>query len=487
MAVSLISAPQLLMPSYNQMYFTFDSTSKTESGFRYLVNVMNEDTAEDIGTFRIKPEPVTLYGKVDVSRLLQTQLKSDFQDLTSFLSFDHKMRYRLRVDEEYFVSLPFSDYAFAGVGSWPNASVPSINPNGFARTMIKCATLPSYSAGDVITIEQTPGLYYRPELEGIHTVLDVFFSAGFYYIVLDLLWIRFAGTSSGVSSYADGRKTTIEGLTTGAYDTFKGAEPFKDFPNWDHVPYILDDGSAKFLTTLPNEVRISKDVSSWFGGYIGNGSSQYLVFNIGGTLYRYHVISAYVGEYVLFNVLPSDATIEEVFTGSWIPFTGGLDLTDVTSYTVQLMNDGNLSEEVTINLYNDCDFHDKYNITFLDRYASWITIPFNKGAYMNQEAVKSTIDRKLPEGYSATDTGKEIYNSEEVITYTVNTGILSQTESQYIKELIASPQAFVNINGEGFQAIYITTPNTPLHLKRTQRDRKISLQFVMATQDEING
>jgi hypothetical protein len=487
MSVTQINGPQLLMPAYNQMYFTFDSTQKTQSGFRYLVNVMNEDTAEDIGIFRIKPEPVTLYGKVDVSRLLQTELFADFQNLSSFVSFGHKMRYRLRVDEEYFVVQAFIDYDFAGAGSWPNAAVASVNPNGFARTMIKCTTAPIYVAGDVITIAQDPGAGYRPELEGVHTVLDVFFASGFHYIVLDLLWIRKPQASTGVSSYADGRKTTIEGLTTSAFDTFKGAEPFKDFPNWSHDQYLLDDANAKFLTTLPTEVRISKDVPSWLGGYINKFETQYLVFDIGGTLYRYQMASANLADYVLFNILPSDAIIEEVFSGSWIPFGGGLDLTDVKTYTVQLVGTGNFSKETTITLYDECDFHDKYNVTFLDRLGSWITIPFNKGAYMNQEVTKSTIDRKLPEGYNSTDRGREIFNSEEVITYTVNTGILSQMESQYIRELISSPQAFVNINGEGFQSIFITSSTAPLHLRRTQRDRKIQLQFIMATQDEING
>jgi len=486
MAVTLISAPQLLMPGYNQMYFTFDSTVKTNAGFRYLITVMNEDTAEDIGTFRIKPEPTTLYGRVDVSRLLQTEMFADFQNIASFVSHGHKMRYRLRCDEEYFVSSAFSDYDFAGVGTWPNAASASFNPNGFARTMLKYSAVTPYAPGDVITIEQTAGIF-RPELEGVHTVLDVFTSGGFWYVVLDLLWIRDMGTSSGVSTYADGRKTTIEGLTTGAYDTFKGADSFVDFPNWNHVPYILDDANAKFLTTLPESVRVSRSVSSWFGGYVGNGSTQYVVFNIGGTLYRYEMATASVGDYVMNNILPSDAIIEDVFSGSWIPFAGTIDLSGVESYTVQLIGGVDLSEEKIVYLYQECDRFNTYEITFLDRYSSWITIPFNKGAYMAQDAIKSTIDRKLPIAYDSADRGKEIYNVEETITYTVNTGILSQDESQYIRELISSPQAFVSINGAEFQAIYITTANAPLHLKRTQRDRKISLQFVMATQDEING
>ena len=56
-----------------------------------------------------------------------------------------------------------------------------------------------------------------------------------------------------------------------------------------------------------------------------------------------------------------------------------------------------------------------------------------------------------------------------------------------MRELLSTPQAFVSIDSGEWQAIDITNTSAPLHKKRTQRDRKISLQFKMSVQDEING
>jgi hypothetical protein len=47
--------------------------------------------------------------------------------------------------------------------------------------------------------------------------------------------------------------------------------------------------------------------------------------------------------------------------------------------------------------------------------------------------------------YNFTDNGDETYHVEETISYTVNTGILSQNECQYMRELLSSPQAFVSV------------------------------------------
>jgi hypothetical protein len=112
---------------------------------------------------------------------------------------------------------------------------------------------------------------------------------------------------------------------------------------------------------------------------------------------------------------------------------------------------------------------------------------------MNQAVQRDDIRKKygtLDGGewvYKATDNGDETYHVEETISYTVNTGILSQNECQFMRELLSSPQAFVSIDGGEFQSIKITSAAMPLHLKRTTRDRKVNLVFTMSVQDEING
>ena len=496
MAITTLATPQFLTPSFNPMYFYFNSTVSNQLGFRYIITVTNDTTSEVIGTYKLKPIPNTLYGEIDIAKLVQTQLYNDFRQLTSYIADGHQVSYSVTVDESYYVNLAFTDYGFAGAATWPDFGTPSINPNGFSRTMLAQATAPIYSAGDVILVAQNPSANFRPELDGIHTVLDVFLSAGVYYTVLDLGWIGSGGVSAGVSSFADGQKTTVSGITTSVQKAYKGAFGFMRFKTYDDDEYICDADWKSFLTTLIDkyQIRISRQKSSYLSCYLDNATSHNVVFDIGGTLYRYPLTS--MGENViLFDALPSTDIITEEFSGTWIPFVGTIDLTNITSYTVQIREDDDTlkSEAKTINLYSECDGHTTYDICFLDRLGSWITIPFYKGSYMNQAVQRDDIRKKYGtlDGeswtYNYTDNGDETYHVEETISYTVNTGILSQNECQYMRELLSTPQAFVSIDGGDFQSIKITSASMPLHLKRTTRDRKVNLIFTMSVQDEING
>lgn len=493
MAVSIIAEPQILTPAYNSMYFYLDSTNKAQLGFRYVVNVLASSGSTPIGTYRSKPIPTTLYGEIDIAKVIQTKLYPNFLTGNSYVNDGHLYGYRLKIDEEYFINLSFSDYGFAGAG-WPNFSDPSVNPSGFSRTFLKTATLPAFVAGDVINVQQTAGSGFRPELEGIHTVLDVYLSSGFYYIVLDLLWIGSGATWGGVVSYADGRKSIVEGSTTTVRRAYIGAFPFMTFKSYDHTNYLLQDEDRLLLTSLPvlNEIRISRNTPTWLSAYIQTGSAYNVQFQIEATKYRYP-LTAVNGKVSTFNVLPTDVT--EVWNGTtWVAFSGDVDLSSVLNYNVQLhIGDDPVSNAYQINLYSECDFYDKYDITFLDRMGSWITIPFYKGSYIQQD-VQREVSRKKYGGfdtdswaYESTDKGNQIYHIEENLLYTVNSDQLNEAESQYIRELISTPQAYVSVNGGEHQAIIIENASQQLYKKRTARDRKISLQFRMAVQDEING
>lgn len=500
MAITTLATPQFLTPSFNPMYFYFNSTVSSQLGFRYIITVTNDTTSEVIGTYKLKPIPNTLYGEIDIAKLVQTQLYNDFRQLTSYIADGHQVSYSVTVDESYYVNLAFTDYGFAGAATWANFSNPSINPNGFSRTMLAQATAPIYSAGDVILVAQTPSVNFRPELDGIHTVLDVFLSAGVYYTVLDLGWIGSGGASAGVSSFADGQKTTVSGITTSVQKAYKGAFGFMTFKNYDHTQYICDGVTKLFLTTIEDksQIRISRQKSTWLSCYlpltVDPDPTYWVVFNIDSELFRYELLLS-PDNVILFDALPSTDIITEVYTGTWDVFTGSIDLTGLTNYTVQIQSEGGLpyTQNKTITLYSECDGHTTYDICFLDRLGSWITIPFYKGSYMNQAVQRDDIRKKyggLKEDswtYNATDNGDETYHVEETISYTVNTGILSQAECQYMRELLSSPQAFVSIDGGDFQSIKITSASMPLHLKRTTRDRKVNLVFTMSVQDEING
>ena len=494
MAVTVLAQPQDITPAYNAAYWYLDSTNKTELGHRYLVEVVNVATSGTIGTYSLRPIPTTLYGEVDISKLLQTALSIDFQPtLTQWLANKHKVKYRLNIDEEYFVNVAMTGYGFAGSANWSEHGNPAINPNGLARTRLTHTSQPPYVAGDIINVAQTAGVNYRPELEGIQTVLDVEQIAGVWATILALPWIGGGAANTGTTSYADGKKTIVSGITTENKDAIRAALPFTAFKDYDHSDYELDGATKKLLTTLPSEVRISRNNSSWLAGYFTSLNNR-VVFNINGTLYRYN-LGAIQG-LINFNILPSDDNISDVFSGgSWLAFIGGLDLSGVDSYTVQIktVDDVPLSEEVTVSLYNECDYFETVDVCFLDRLGSWITIPFNKALRLTSDVERKTTRRKyggLVGGawtYNTTDAGEENYHVSETLRYSITTGQLNETESQYMRELLSTPKAFVSLNGAEFQSMNIQSTSLALPKKRTDRERKANIEFTMSVQDEING
>jgi hypothetical protein len=494
MAITVLASPQLITPAYNPMYIYLDSTSKTELGFRYVIEVLDA-SSNVIGTYRVKPIPVTLYGEIDISKLVQTLLYNDFRNDISYTPAGHLARYSMNLFEEYFVNEPFTDYEFAGSGTWANFSNLAINPNGFARTMLSHVADPELFIGAVIQIAQTPSVNFRPELEGIHTVIDTFEDAGTWYTVLDLVWIGNGSTSSGVVSFANGNKTVIPSGSITFKNAIKSAFSFVDFKGFDHTDYVLNGNTKKLLTSLPNDFRISRLVPTWSMGYFDEEQEYFAVFNIGDDIYRYS-LGVLENEFSMFQILPTPDNITEIYVGAgtFAPtiFTG---LGDATEYTVQIQLDDTtpVSELRTVSLYSECDFHTKYDITFLDRLGSWVTMPFYKGAYINQSVERLDFRKKygaLSDGaftYEMTDNGKETYHVDETVSITLNTGILSEVESQYIRELISSPQMYLSIDGGEPRSISLTTTSAQLHLKRTQRDRKLSITFEYSVQDEING
>ena len=488
MAVTLISSPEVFHPAYNQSYFVFDSDVSNENGFRYVVDVIVSSAV--VATYKIRPLPNTLYGEVDIAKVVQSLLSKDFQLADTYNATGHFVNYRLRIDEEYFVNHPF-DLALAASGgmlfTWPNFGNLTINPDGGVKTQLTSATLPPFAIGDVINVQQDVVL--NSAIEGVHTVLDIYLASGVYYIVLDLPWVGGGIIAmEGFLTYANGLKARFTGLTTSQFTAFRGAFGFASFPNYLAADYLIDGTTKKLLTTLPDGVRISRNTMTKFACRKPS-AARYAVFNLEGDLYRFQIAS---GTVVNFDAIPTNANIEDWWNGTaWVANPDNIDaaLALLPSYELTLRTSALtiMSQTRVITLYSECDFFDKYDITFMDRLGSYITIPFYKADSISASVERSELNRKLPNNYSLLDAGMDSYHIEETLSYTVNSGQLSQTEYYYMRELLSTPQAFVSINGAPQQRIVITSSNFDLLRQRTSKQRNLAIQFKMSTQDEING
>jgi hypothetical protein len=90
------------------------------------------------------------------------------------------------------------------------------------------------------------------------------------------------------------------------------------------------------------------------------------VFNLEGDLYRFQIAS---GTVVNFDAIPTNANIEDWWNGTaWVANPDNIDaaLALLPSYELTLRTSALtiMSQARVITLYSECDFFDKYDITF---------------------------------------------------------------------------------------------------------------------------
>jgi hypothetical protein len=104
MSVTILQSPDTLMPAYNDIVFTVDSTNKAQCSFRYVCDIY----VESVFVKRLKafPDPVTGYASFKVNRLLEDfvsyDLNSNLYGSSIFTDNSNTCaKYVLKFGEEY--------------------------------------------------------------------------------------------------------------------------------------------------------------------------------------------------------------------------------------------------------------------------------------------------------------------------------------------------------------------------------------------------
>jgi hypothetical protein len=101
MAITIKQSPQRVMPVYNNIVFTVDSTNKTQCNFNYLCDVY----VNGVYVTRLKrlPKGTSGYGEFEVNRVLEDYIGFDYQNnLNGFTTSTNSiLYYELKFGEEY--------------------------------------------------------------------------------------------------------------------------------------------------------------------------------------------------------------------------------------------------------------------------------------------------------------------------------------------------------------------------------------------------
>lgn len=502
--VSIISAPDNLHPAYNPSYYYINSNNKSETGFRYIVEIKDAVSNNLIARWTLKPRPIDGYGEIDISRALQIELDKKFNEglLKWESNLEQVLRYRVEFGEEYQVEWNYFDYTGA---NFTNVGGSSLGPPNFMTLYnLGVASSIPFVNGDVVRVIQND-TSVKPQLEGIFTVNNVFLNADVFGttingIVVGDVFFSSGPVVGGKVVYADGRKTKFSNLINVEKIAFRGAFPFLDYKNYLDSDYNLDEevDTTRLLTTHPDGLKIRKNNFLHINTFDSNVvKNRWVYFEMdNGDLYRY--LGSHPGQvYKDFNAVPSDDNIEQfsVNGGStWFSFTSGFNLYDYDSYDYYIVSSSFnvISEKKNVKIYKECDRYEIFQLTFMDRLGSWVSYNFNKANYINIEVDRVRGRKKWGDvsggnwTYDKKDVGSNVYSVEERMVMTLNTSYLDEYEAQYFKELLTSPFIFLGDDNGIVRRVNILNTAYRLDKKRTRRGIIYSVDIEFAINDNIN-
>ena len=467
MATSLIAKPEPITPAYNEVKFIYDSTNKNESGFRYIFDVYESGTTTKIAEYRVLPN-LSGYGEVDLSRLLQSYVSKDFfytDDSGDATSSYYK--YDVKVGEEYIQTVSYTA---------------SLTQNG---VYTKITATHSFQVGDQVVITQDSPGTDNPTLDGLHTVTAITGTTDF---TVNVLWSEITdATIDGDVAYADNRKTVTRDIITSTNNyVFNGAIPFKDMPSYTDDRFILDDGNAEFLSSMPSEIWATPDQDIWINMLTNEVTTGNVYFeNDGGDTFKYDVTES--GLITQVKILNNTGLT--TLSGS-----APLVKSDTKYFDVYYRNSVGTKHSASYRVYIDsrCKIND-YEICFLDRLGSIGSFAFQLRDKLTGTVTKEVYNQDV-EGYvtgsqwryRSIEQGMRIINPSIEEVYTLNTNWMDEGMANYFTELVSSPYTWIKIDDVYYSCVVKDTAYEKERSKNKNLIRK-TIQVRLSVQDRVNG
>jgi len=488
MAMTVKASPQKLTPAYNPIKFIYDSTNKNLPGFKYIFQVFEGGTANQIAEYRVLPVYSTGYGLIDLSRLLQSQVSYDFEptNTTVYDATNSHYKYDVKIGEEYLTTTTFTS-AMTQYVTAPYAGTVQLNG---ANT---------FAVGDQIVVTQTGAGVANANLDGLYTVLV----ATPTYIVINFLWSSITNAGKDVEvTYADGRKTTTYAIVSALnYYVFNGAMPWVDFPTWDMNEYYLTNITDKFLTTCPDTFYCTLSEDLWMNAVYGGpgpGTHKIIFKNDAGEIFEKSVLAT---DHVTGNAVGPNNH------GVLTPIVGVLPLIKPTteSYTYYYEHNGNqVTQPYTVMIDRRVRM-EEITIAFLDRFGSWGSFAFTGRIYergtVQREQYNMDVQgyiNSTPEWtYYTTDRG--YINSYVSVDNTIDlsTDWMNETDAAYFTELISSPYTYFKRSNyyescdipasSEYISCNIVTSTFEKYKQRNKNLIKQSITIRLANNDIVNG
>ena len=261
-----------------------------------------------------------------------------------------------------------------------------------------------------------------------------------------------------------------------------------DFINWSMLIYELANNvkPRKFLTNMPNNNKVSINSHGWLYFHEVTAIDFFAVrtYNAAGTLIATHNIIPTVSTEAIQFVPSAPASLNKIDNANISGNVQPIITSAVASYDVRAVDtSADMSEVKTFVLHESC----KYNVNTL-------IFQNNLGAFDNFTFYLAAIERKDMKVNVDTVVGNDIVYSmnerEKVTYYTKNTPSLklmsdwiTEAESNWLLELISSPEIYLQIGDELIAVAKIKATNYTK--KKVVRDKlfKIDVELELGYDD----
>lgn len=460
MAVTIITEPNAHNSVFNPNIWVFNSTNKTNDGFRYIVEVIDEVTSDVVARLSIAPRPTDSYGEVNLSKILQSKLfmNVDFSELKNnavYKSNGYCFNYKLRLGEEYFSEWKYYDTEFV---------------SGH-KTKAVGSTAHPFQVGDVIQVlPTTPSIF--PQFSGVLNVIDVPNTTS---VTFDVTF-RTTPANAGSLKFADNRKISV--FNSGFQSIKKVYKSSIDFNSWKKTKYndtyILDGVSKKEIpTTFKSGFVITPQQDLFFAApLLPQSSSVSLIFKRNDNVTLSKVLAANNFNYDTAPYVNATYNIAGLFTPNlkyydfWIESSGG----------------SQLSKKIRIHVDHSCSVNDT-SILFEDRLGSLQSLAF-KGFIQNDISIdKETYNQPVKfdssgeyDKHQAKGTTISSLNFEK--TYTLNSFPIQRSQDLIFEDLITSSNTWIKFDGHYYPCEIVTTSASFRDLKQTGlRTRTIQVKL----------
>jgi len=222
--------------------------------------------------------------------------------------------------------------------------------------------------------------------------------------------------------------------------------PIQDFLSYAQADYLTASGGtagAQFLTNVRTR-KVQADeahtVHALFGTDTANKVFEFKSYNAAGTLLQ-TVQKTFTYVDYKSRLLAADCTFNN------IGFSSAADYYTVQAYPSGYV--GKASETMRFDLWSECSKYDPVTLHFLNTLGGFDSYTFRKRTVRNLTGEKKTFEQdsfRYTTGaynYSNARGGVTNYNTTLTEQWTLNTDFLTDTEAEYIEQLLFSPVVYM--------------------------------------------